>query len=49
MTIGWWQRCPFHDPLRRDDPGFALVHEGDEVSEPTGLVLVLVSQPLAHA
>jgi hypothetical protein len=47
-TIGR-QRCPFHCQLRRDDPGFALLHEGDEVGEPTGLVLVLVSKPLTHA
>ena len=48
MTIGR-QRCPFHCELRRDDRGLTLLHEGDEVGEPPGLVLVLVSQPLAHA
>ena len=42
------QRRPFHSELRRDGLGLALLHEGDEVAEPPGLVLVLVSEPLAH-
>src|SRR6185312_3820431 len=43
------QRRPFRRELRRGGLGLALLHEGDEVAEPPGLVLVLVSEPLAHA
>ena len=43
------QGRPFHRELRRDGLGLALLHERDEVAEPPGLVLVLLSEPLAHA
>ncbi len=48
MPIGR-QRRPLYRQLRGDGRGTALLHEGDEVGEPSGLVLVLVSQPFAHA
>src|ERR1700693_2052286 len=38
-----------HRELRRDDRGLALLHEGDEVGQPLCLLLVLVSEPFAHA
>src|ERR1700684_645640 len=43
------QGRPFHREVRRDDLDVALLKEGVKVSEPPGLVLVFVSEPLAHA
>src|ERR1700722_18487141 len=43
------QRGPVHRQLRGDGRGLALLHEGDEIGEPSCLMVVLVSKPLAHA
>jgi hypothetical protein len=48
MPIGQ-QRRPLHRQLRGDGRGLALLHEGDEIGEPSCLMVVLVSKPLAHA
>ena len=48
MPVGR-QRRPLEREFRGDGRGLALLHEGDEVCEAPGLMLVLVSQPLAHS